>query len=916
GIWDVQMDTGSVYLSPRGCEILGYTPDEMAEIVQQWSQLVHPDDMPITNQALHAYLEGQTTIFQVEQRLKTKSGEWKWIVTRGKAITFTRTGEPTRMVGTHTDISERKRIQDELAKKHFELLASYEQLTASEEELKQNLQEITQGEQMLRVSEERLVMAQEIGHVGSWEYTLKTGQIWGSAEGFRIYGFPPVAGDIDIEMIEACIPERERVHQALVDLIARGQEYNLEFTITPADGSPPKIIHSIARIEKDREGNPFKVRGVIQDISDLKKKEEALRESNTYLENLIASANGPIIVWDPTFRITRFNRAFELLTGRNTEEIVGQPLEILFPPSQIDRSMRLIRTTRDGVRWQTVEMEIQHINGSIRTIVWNSSTLYSPDGCTPVATIAQGQDVTEQKRLEQEKDIALEQIKQNLAQLSILNDEIRNPLTVISLYADSIGDSTIAEQILGQTQRIDEMVRQLDQRWIESEKVLGFLRKHYQLSFKQREHEQSSEERDTILSDGASGSLSILVQEAQAELFTILDSIDALVYVADMQTHELLFMNRKGRSLFGDVAGKKCYETLQQGHHNVCPFCTNSLLVDQNGPTGVYQWEFQNTKNGRWYDCHDQAIRWIDGRLVRLEIATDITDRIRTLEELRESEERLRQVTETISIVYYVHDRGSNQFVYVSPAYETIWKRLRQEVYIDPYSFIESIHPDDRSYVLEAIQKEREENDFIDMEYRIIQPGGMIRWIHSRDFPVFNKDGVVYRIAGFAEDITERKRTEEELQFHGQIVQNMAEGVVMITANDGVIVYANPRFEQMFGYDGDELIGRNISIVNAPGYKSPDTIANDIINSLKESGYWSGEVENIRKDGITFWCHANVSTFHHHMYGEVWISVHEDITHRKLAEKSLHESKDRYWKLVQNIPDYILVHWDGKILFV
>ena len=154
-------------MSPRGCEILGYAPDEMAEIVQLWSQLVHPDDLPVTNQALNAYLDGKTKIFQVEQRLKTKSGEWKWIFTRGKVITISLTGKPVRMVGTHTDISERKRIQDELAEKHFELLASYEQLSASEEELKHNLIEISQGEQMLRVSEERLVMAQEIGHLGS-----------------------------------------------------------------------------------------------------------------------------------------------------------------------------------------------------------------------------------------------------------------------------------------------------------------------------------------------------------------------------------------------------------------------------------------------------------------------------------------------------------------------------------------------------------------------------------------------------------------------------------------------------------------------------------------------------------------------------------------------------------------------------
>lgn len=636
GVWDVALETGSVYISPRGCEILGYRAEEMASIVQVWSQLVHPDDMPATVQALNTHLEGKTPIFQIEQRLQTKTGGWKWILTRGKVIAFDSEGNPVRMVGTHTDISDRKQIEDELAKKHFALMASYEQIAASEEELKQNIFELSQSEQMLRISEDRLVMAQEIGHVGSWEYILETGQIWGSAEGFRIYGFPPVAGEMDIEKIEACIPERYRVHQALEDLISQGDAYDIEFTINPVDGSSPKVIHSIAIIEKDEEGNPFKIRGVIQDITNLKKNEAALRETNDYLENLINLANVPIIVWDSEFRITRLNRACEILTGRKKEETIGHTLEILFPPLQLDRSMRLIHTTREGVRWETVELEIQHVNGSIRTVVWNSSTLYSPDGISPIATIAQGRDVTDQKTLENERGIALEQIKQNLAQLAILNDGIRNPLTIINISAENIENSVISYQILDQIKRIDEMVHQLDLRWIESEKVLKYLKRHHQISFKSQVKEFKPDELMVFRPDTLNSDSPVFIQEVQAELYTILDSVDAMIYVADMNNHEILFMNRRGRKLYGDIVGKKCYEIIQCDQQEICPFCTNPHLTDQNGnPTGVYQWEFQNAKNGRWFDCRDRAIHWVDGRIVKLEIATDITGRKKTEEKLK-----------------------------------------------------------------------------------------------------------------------------------------------------------------------------------------------------------------------------------------------------------------------------------------
>lgn len=109
---------------------------------------------------------------------------------------------------------------------------------------------------------------------------------------------------------------------------------------------------------------------------------------------------------------------------------------------------------------------------------------------------------------------------------------------------------------------------------------------------------------------------------------TVLNSLDALVYVADMETHELIFFNDYGRNWWGAPGGKKCWQVLQKDQDGPCSFCTNPQLIDGDGnPSGPLVWEFQNTANNRWYQCRDQAIRWIDGRLVRMEIATDITER-------------------------------------------------------------------------------------------------------------------------------------------------------------------------------------------------------------------------------------------------------------------------------------------------
>jgi len=122
----------------------------------------------------------------------------------------------------------------------------------------------------------------------------------------------------------------------------------------------------------------------------------------------------------------------------------------------------------------------------------------------------------------------------------------------------------------------------------------------------------------------------------------VLDSMDSLVYVADMDTYELLFVNQFGRDAWGEITGQNCWKVLQADQTGPCPFCTNNRLLDDNEkPTGIYIWEFQNTVDKEWYECRDQAIQWTDGRFVRMEIATNITQRKQMLQALAEEKELL-----------------------------------------------------------------------------------------------------------------------------------------------------------------------------------------------------------------------------------------------------------------------------------
>jgi PAS domain S-box-containing protein len=107
-----------------------------------------------------------------------------------------------------------------------------------------------------------------------------------------------------------------------------------------------------------------------------------------------------------------------------------------------------------------------------------------------------------------------------------------------------------------------------------------------------------------------------------------------------------------------------------------------------------------------------------------------------------------------------------------------------------------------------------------------------------------------------------------------ELMKNISEGIYLIKLDNSTIIYANERFEKMFGYERGELIGKNVSIVNAPTDKTPDETKDSIIEVLTKTGEWHREVRNIKKDGTHFWCYANVSLFDYSEHGKVILSVH------------------------------------------
>ncbi len=178
----------------------------------------------------------------------------------------------------------------------------------------------------------------------------------------------------------------------------------------------------------DDSGNFDGMVSTIEDITEKKQTEESLRETRNYLENLFNFANAPIIVWDNNFHVIRFNHAFEKLTGIKADEILGKEMDILFPEDRRAGCIEHIHQTMAGKKWEILEMPIVHKDGVVSILIWNSTTLYALDNKTPVAAIAQGQDITERKQAEEEArtlNVKLERrVAERTAELSAKTTEL------------------------------------------------------------------------------------------------------------------------------------------------------------------------------------------------------------------------------------------------------------------------------------------------------------------------------------------------------------------------------------------------------------------------------------------------------------------------------------------------------------
>ncbi len=309
-------------------------------------------------------------------------------------------------------------------------------------------------------------------------------------------------------------------------------------------------------------------------------------------------------------------------------------------------------------------------------------------------------------------------------------------------------------------------------------------------------------------------------------------------------------------------------------------------------------------------------------------IIRDISERKKAERAVQEGQERFRQLAEHIKGVFWITDPAKQDMLYISSGYENIWGRSCESLYASPQSWLEAIHPEDRARVFEAATHKQTVGTY-DEQYRILRPNGVIRWICDRAFPIRDSSGIVYRIVGFAEDITDQQRIQKSLQASEERLE-----LVITGSSDGfwdgqvlpdepwsslrTPVWWSPRVKAMLGYTDEEFpdvleswasrlhpedTNRVFAALTAHiDRRDPYDVEYRLLTKAGEYGWF-------RARGQAIWDEAGQMT---RMAGSL-----QCVTDRKHAEDALRRSEQLLQDVADNTTAVIYVKYaDGRYLLI
>jgi len=369
GLYDLNLQTGDAIVNSEYALMLGYNPITFRENNTAWLARLHPDDLERVAATYQAYISGTIPDYQVEFRQRTQTGDYKWILSLGKIVAWDADGHPLRMLGTHTDISDRKQAEAERLK------------------IEQTRQELKLLEQVLDI-----VLA------GYWDWDIPHQQEYLSPGFKRMFGYADDELPNTPESWQRLIfPEDLPSVLACFDrhVQSRGEvPYDNEVRYRHKDGSTVWVACSGQVIEWDAAGNPLRMIGCHINITQRKQAEATLQKTKEELEEFFLVALDLLCIADMDGRFRRLNRSWETTLGYTIEDLEGKSFVDLIHPDDVESTLAAISTLEQQETVHAFVNRYRRKDGTYRYIEWYSR----PRG---YLIYAAARDITEQRLVEQ-----------------------------------------------------------------------------------------------------------------------------------------------------------------------------------------------------------------------------------------------------------------------------------------------------------------------------------------------------------------------------------------------------------------------------------------------------------------------------------------------------------------------------------
>jgi two-component system cell cycle sensor histidine kinase/response regulator CckA len=854
-IWNPQ--NGDLYWSDQLLRIFG---EELTfqPSYESYIAALHDDDRQSVIKAIDDALDNIRP-YAVDVRILSKCGAWKNLLVQGE-VEFDEQGNAILMRGTAIDITERK-----------------------------------QAEEALRISEQYMAEAQKIASLGSFEGDMSNDELYWSDELFRIHFKDPKTYTPTKSSFAELVhdDDRELYLSRLEHSLATGDPLNAGYRIVAPDGTL-RTLHTTAQVKRDEAGKIVGMRGAVQDITDRKRAEQALRESKQQLDAFFTESPAGLAIVDDQLVYRKINKTLATLNGSTVEEHTGKTASQIMPKLAPIIEPMFQKVIDEGISYLNIEVngETPHEPGAQRQWMVSYFPMRTDDGHVNSIGVVIF-ETTDRKRAEESLQKSHESFKQladagweaiAIHEGGVLLEANEQYFTMFGYEADEL----IGVQVLPQTVAPDsiELVKnRLKSSDYEVYEVGGLKKGGAQFPAEVRSR--------TIDYHGRQARVAVIrdvTAHKEAER-ALRESRERWRSITENSVDHIMLLDRECRIQSinhgspDSVVGSRVTDFLSPEQGQIAMTCLERVLA--TGEADEYDVEYV-TPDGdtTHYTTTVGPVMKDDAVVSMIATARDVTKRKETESALRKSEMTSRALLEGSLVCNKIIDLDS-RLQYMSTAGQQQLKITDIETYYGgPYP--PEFYPDSmRAPLIEHLDRAKA-GEISTVECPVLDAEGGELWYQTTFVPARDARGQVEYVIGTSVDITERVLHEKALRVSEQRFRSMFEqagvAVALVETSTGLFVRVNKSYTELLGYSAQEMMGMTWIDTTHPdelkiGREHQSRMTTD------KSKQFTREKRSIHKNGSTIWTQLTVSpiwgsdgksNFH--------IAISQNITDRKQAE--------------------------------